>query len=112
MFLISTNYIFVCLADGYYLSAISFQVDLREIFAVLSVVLLLFYTPAIKLFIANIFVAGILSLGCFFGCIIAGPIMERIGRKKTLLFVTSSCFFLGYLAIFLANHVALIYLGR
>lgn len=59
-----------------------------------------------------LFSAGILSLGCFFGCIIAGPIMEKLGRRKTLLYITSSCFFLGYLSIFLANSAALIYLGR
>lgn len=57
-------------------------------------------------------ITGILSLGCFFGCIVAGPIMEKIGRKKTLLFFTSSCFLLGYLAIFMANTVSLIYIGR
>ena len=57
-------------------------------------------------------ITGILSLGCFFGCIIAGPIMEKIGRKKTLLFVTSLLFFLGYAFIFLANSAALIYIGR
>ena len=38
--------------------------------------------------------------------------MEKIGRRKTLLYVTSSCFFMGYLTIFLSNHVALIYIGR
>ena len=58
------------------------------------------------------FSAGILSLGCFAGCIFAGPIMEKIGRKKTLLYITSLCFFLGYLFIFLANSAALIYIGR
>ena len=57
-------------------------------------------------------VTGILSLGCFFGCILAGPIMEKIGRKKALLYLTSLWFFLGYLLIFLANHIAFIYLGR
>ena len=57
-------------------------------------------------------ITGILSLGCFFGCILAGPIMEKVGRKKTLLYFTSLWFFLGYLLIFLANHIALIYMGR
>ena len=56
--------------------------------------------------------AGILSLGCFFGSIFAGYVMEKIGRKKTLLVVTSSCFLIGYLAIFLANDVIIIYIGR
>ena len=53
-----------------------------------------------------------MSLGCFFGCIFAGYVMEKIGRKKTLLYVTSSCFLIGYIAIFLANHVVVIYIGR
>ena len=57
-------------------------------------------------------VTGILSLGCFFGCILAGPIMEKIGRKKALLYLTSLWFFLGYLLIFLANRIAFIYIGR
>ena len=57
-------------------------------------------------------ITGILSLGCFAGCIIAGPIMEKIGRKKTLLYITSLLFFLGYLCIFLAPNAVLIYLGR
>ena len=60
----------------------------------------------------ELFSAGILSLGCFFGCIFAGYVMEKIGRKKTLLYVTSSCFLIGYIAIFLANHVVVIYIGR
>jgi MFS family permease len=58
------------------------------------------------------FPAGILSLGCFFGCICAGYVMEKIGRKKTLLYVTSACFLVGYLAIFLASNVVAIYIGR
>lgn len=57
-------------------------------------------------------ITGLLSLGCFFGCIIAGPIMEKLGRKKTLLYITSTWFFAGYMCIFLASHVAWIYVGR
>ena len=57
-------------------------------------------------------ITGIMSLGCFLGCLIAGPISEKIGRKSALLFCTATSFALGYLLIFLANHVALIYIGR
>lgn len=57
-------------------------------------------------------ITGIMSLGCFLGCLIAGPISEKIGRKSALLYCTATSFFLGYLLIFLANHVALIYIGR
>ena len=57
-------------------------------------------------------ITSILSLGCFFGCVIAGPIMEKIGRKKTLLYLTTLWFGLGYLFIFLANRAMLIYIGR
>ena len=57
-------------------------------------------------------ITGILSLGCFFGCILAGPLMEKYGRKKTLMYFTSLWFFLGYLLIFLANNIAQVYIGR
>ena len=57
-------------------------------------------------------ITSILSLGCFFGCILAGPIMEKIGRKRTLLYITTLWFGLGYLFIFLANSASLIYIGR
>ena len=57
-------------------------------------------------------ITGILSLGCFFGCILAGPMMEKFGRKKTLMYFTSLWFFLGYLLIFLANNIAQVYIGR
>ena len=57
-------------------------------------------------------ITSILSLGCFFGCIIAGPIMEKIGRKKTLLYITTLWFGSGYLFIFLANSAEMIYIGR
>ena len=57
-------------------------------------------------------ITGIMSIGCLLGCLIAGPISEKIGRKSALLYCTATSFFLGYLLIFLANHVALIYIGR
>ena len=53
-----------------------------------------------------------MALGCFFGCIIAGPIIEKIGRKPSLQFVATSTFFTGYLMIFLAANTAMILIGR
>ena len=59
-----------------------------------------------------VLIAGLLSIGCFIGCIVAGPCMERFGRRITLMVVTSTVYFLGFVCIFLANNVALIYVGR
>ena len=68
-----------------------------------------------KLIIPSIdtsFPAGLLSIGCFVGCIIAGPCMERFGRRMTLMIVTSSTYLLGFIFILLASDVALIFIGR
>ena len=32
---------------------------------------------------------SLLSMGCFLGCLLAGPVMEKIGRRKTLMIVSS-----------------------
>lgn len=55
---------------------------------------------------------GLLSIGCFVGCVMAGPIMERIGRKKSLMFVAGGFYILGFLLIGLASRVELLYAGR
>lgn len=55
---------------------------------------------------------GLLSIGCFIGCVMAGPIMERIGRKKSLMFVAGGFYILGFLLIGLASRVELLYAGR
>ena len=57
-------------------------------------------------------VTGILSIGCFIGCVIAGPIMERIGRKKSLMLVAGGFYALGFILISLASHAEFIYAGR
>ena len=57
-------------------------------------------------------VTGILSIGCFVGCVIAGPIMERIGRKKSLMLVAGGFYALGFILISLASHAEFIYAGR
>jgi len=57
-------------------------------------------------------ITGLLSIGCFLGCIIAGPIMERIGRRRTLMFVASSFYAGGFLLITLAGYAEMIYAGR
>ena len=57
-------------------------------------------------------VAGTLSIGALIGCLVAGVTIERFGRKFTLMVLTSSCYFLGFLSIFLANSAYVIFLGR
>ena len=58
------------------------------------------------------FLAGFLSIGAFLGGLLAGPIMERVGRKNMMLLVTSTTFFIGYLFIFFAFNNYMIYIGR
>jgi len=57
-------------------------------------------------------ITGLLSIGCFIGCVMAGPIMERIGRRRTLMFVASGFYAGGFLLITLASSAELIYTGR
>jgi len=57
-------------------------------------------------------ITGLLSIGCFIGCVMAGPIMERIGRRRTLMFVASGFYAGGFLLITLAGSAELIYTGR
>ena len=57
-------------------------------------------------------ITGLLSIGCFIGCVMAGPIMERIGRRRTLMFVASGFYAGGFLLITLASSAELIYSGR
>jgi len=55
---------------------------------------------------------GLLSIGCFVGCVMAGPIMERVGRRRCLMFVASGFYAGGFLLISLAGTAELIYSGR
>ena len=55
---------------------------------------------------------GLLSIGSFVGCVVAGPVMERIGRKKALMFVAGGFYSLGFILISLASHAEFIYAGR
>jgi len=57
-------------------------------------------------------ITGLLSIGCFVGCVMAGPIMERIGRRRTLMFIASGFYAGGFLFITLAGSAELIYCGR
>jgi len=57
-------------------------------------------------------ITGLLSIGCFTGCVMAGPVMERIGRRKTLMFVASGFYAGGFLLITLAASAELVYTGR
>ena len=56
--------------------------------------------------------AGMLSIGSLVGCLLAGLCMERLGRRITLLVVTSAAYTAGFLAILLAPSAPVIYLGR
>ena len=42
----------------------------------------------------------------------AGPIMEKIGRKQTLLWVCTVNYALGFILILVANNTIFIYIGR
>ena len=53
-----------------------------------------------------------LSIGSLVGCLLAGLCMERLGRRITLLVVTSAAYTAGFLAILLAPSAPVIYLGR
>ena len=56
--------------------------------------------------------AATMNIGCFLGCLLAGPLMDKIGRKKLLMIVTSANFALGFALIMVANSPALIIAGR
>ena len=51
-------------------------------------------------------------MGSFCGCLVAGVCIERFGRRATLMIITSSLYFLSFLAIFLADSSAVILVGR
>jgi len=57
-------------------------------------------------------ITGLLSIGCFVGCITAGPVMEKFGRRITLLGFTSSLYFTGFAFILLGENAAMVFLGR
>ena len=56
--------------------------------------------------------AGIMHLGAVVAGLLTGPIMEKIGRKRTLCLVASGGFMLGNLLIALAPYVAFLMAGR
>ena len=55
--------------------------------------------------------ASILNIGALIGCFIAGWSMEKFGRKLSLMLLAVP-FILGWLLIFSASTVPLLYLGR
>eukprot|EP00088_Acartia_fossae_P042411 TRINITY_DN4453_c0_g1_i1.p1 TRINITY_DN4453_c0_g1~~TRINITY_DN4453_c0_g1_i1.p1 ORF type:complete len:535 (+),score=63.50 TRINITY_DN4453_c0_g1_i1:43-1647(+) len=57
-------------------------------------------------------ITSILSFGCFVGCLAAGPFMEKLGRKKTLVWGSLTTYILGFAFIFLAPSAEVIYVGR
>ena len=75
-------------------------------------------------------ITGLLSIGCFVGCVLAGPVMERLGRRSvgslfscsclislfcsrpTLMFVASGLYALGFILIALATTAEIIFAGR
>ena len=46
------------------------------------------------------------------GCMCAGPVMERIGRKRALMWVSAANYAIGFALILLANSAIQIYIGR
>eukprot|EP00095_Tigriopus_kingsejongensis_P008180 snap_masked-scaffold405_size181423-processed-gene-0.0 protein:Tk08180 transcript:snap_masked-scaffold405_size181423-processed-gene-0.0-mRNA-1 annotation:"facilitated trehalose transporter tret1-like isoform x2" len=57
-------------------------------------------------------ITGFLSLGSFFGGLVAGPIMEKIGRRRMMIVPTSVAFTLGYILIACAMNKYMLYAGR
>lgn len=57
-------------------------------------------------------ITSVLSIGCFVGCLIAGSVMEKMGRKKTLVWGSCATYITGFAAIFLAPDTIVIYIGR
>ena len=64
------------------------------------------------LLIFYLYLAGLLSVGSFVGCLVAGVCIERFGRRLTLMVITSSLYFLSFLTIFLADSAAVVLVGR
>lgn len=56
-------------------------------------------------------ISSLLALGAIAGAIPAGPITDRLGRKKTLLLLTAP-FLLSWVIIIFASKLWLIYLAR
>ena len=52
-----------------------------------------------------------LQIGSLLGCVLAGVMIERLGRRFTMRLVASLSFLSGYLVITLADSAALIMLG-
>ena len=55
---------------------------------------------------------GLLSLGAFFGLLISGPMMDKIGRRRTLLTFTTFNFLAGYGLMIASFHQYMIWSGR
>ena len=56
--------------------------------------------------------AGMLSIGSFVGCLLAGVSMERWGRRFSLMVITSLSYLIGFICILLAHSATIIFLGR
>jgi SP family facilitated glucose transporter-like MFS transporter 8 len=54
---------------------------------------------------------SIATLGAMFGCLIAGSLVERWGRRLTLL-ITAIPYFVGWLSIIIASEIQLLCFGR
>lgn len=57
-------------------------------------------------------IAGLLSVGCFVGCLLAGPTMEYFGRRTNLLVFTSCLYLAGFFLILLAGNSGMVLAGR
>nr|ACU24752.1 AT02749p [Drosophila melanogaster] len=56
-------------------------------------------------------VGSLMTLGAAFSCIPVGVLIGKIGRKTTMLILLPP-FFIGWLLILLASHIAMLLLGR
>lgn len=57
-------------------------------------------------------ITGLLSIGCFCGCLLAGPCLQYLGRRFTLMVVASSSYLLSFMAIMFASSAGLVFVGR
>jgi len=57
-------------------------------------------------------IAGLVSIGCLVGSLMAGPTMDRFGRRFALMVVSSGSFLLGFTLMLLADSALHLYIGR
>ncbi|XP_023336487.1 facilitated trehalose transporter Tret1-2 homolog isoform X3 [Eurytemora carolleeae] len=56
--------------------------------------------------------AGLVSIGCLVGSLLAGPVMEKYGRRFSLIVCSSGSFCFGFFLMLFASSNVLLYIGR